>query len=152
LTIKYLDIRNKLRKLGHSYDLLVTYREDIRDKESDGGFFEKDDLLRGALENELRVCAQVCIDISYAIASLENLLKANVDENPIVILGRANILPEDFVRRFKGVVNFRNIIVHEYDEINYRMVSENLGKLNDFKEFATYVVKYLEKGIKERGD
>ncbi|MFQ5864025.1 MAG: HepT-like ribonuclease domain-containing protein [bacterium] len=43
-----------------------------------------------------------------------------------------------------GLVNFRNILVHAYLEIDRQIVYENLKHLDDFRQFMKYLTRYLK--------
>ena len=62
----------------------------------------------------------------------------------IVRLGAAGILPKQFSEKIKPMAGFRNILVHEYTEIDlrevYRVLQENLS---DFEIFGKYIEAYL---------
>src|SRR3989338_2769246 len=50
------------------------------------------------------------------------------------------------IEKFIGVVGLRNILVHEYADIDYKLAYSNLDeKLNDLKQFAKEVLEFLEK-------
>ena len=62
----------------------------------------------------------------------------------IVRLGTAGILPKPFSETIRQMAGFRNVLVHEYTEIDlkevYRVLQENLS---DFETFGKYVEVYL---------
>ncbi|MCZ7546861.1 MAG: DUF86 domain-containing protein [Anaerolineae bacterium] len=97
-------------------------------------------ITRLAVERLLQLCAQVCIDIAnYLIAQLD-LRTPDEQTNIFIILGQEKIIPFDLAERMTGLVRFRNILVHEYVQIDdrqvYRHLKENLG---DFEAFAQAV-------------
>ena len=51
------------------------------------------------------------------------------------------------IRSMKKYVDFRNILVHMYEEVDtgelHNCMQNNLG---DFDEFARFIARYLEKG------
>lgn len=63
------------------------------------------------------------------------------------ILGKNKIIPEKFAEEIKGMTSFRNKLVHEYlpDQFDATRLYENLQKLDDFKKFSQYIVKFLER-------
>ena len=54
------------------------------------------------------------------------------------------MLPAAFGVRFRGIAGFRNVLVHDYVEVDLdvvaRVLDENLG---DFEEFARLVERHL---------
>lgn len=63
----------------------------------------------------------------------------------LVELGRQHILPAEFALRVSPMAGFRNILVHEYLEVDLREVYDALqNRLDDFRTFADYIVRFLE--------
>ncbi|MBI3333108.1 MAG: DUF86 domain-containing protein [Candidatus Omnitrophica bacterium] len=65
-------------------------------------------------------------------------------------LGERRILPKDFARQIRKMAGFRNLLVHEYAEVNLATVHDVLqNRLGDFEKFARHIQKYLaaKKGI-----
>ncbi|MHB1127274.1 MAG: DUF86 domain-containing protein [Bacillota bacterium] len=61
-------------------------------------------------------------------------------------IGHKNIIPLGLAKGIKGMVRFRNILVHDYLEINQTIVYGVLTKsLKDLDEFARAIVKWLER-------
>lgn len=97
-------------------------------------------------ERNFQVAIQTCIDIANYIIAGENLIAPDEEENVFVILGKKGILPKELVRKVKGMVSFRNILVHNYLYIDPVQVYDLLqNRLSDFNNFAKAIVKYLEK-------
>ena len=51
-----------------------------------------------------------------------------------------NLFDENLYNKFKGLGSFRNILVHQYLEINDEMVYENFKKILSLKED---IIKFL---------
>ena len=63
----------------------------------------------------------------------------------LVRMGREGILPPDFSERISGRAGFRNLLVHDYAEVDPERVYEFLqDRLGDFEEFMRYVSIYLK--------
>ncbi len=60
-------------------------------------------------------------------------------------LGQKGVLQKELVGRFARIGGFRNILVHEYMEIDRRKVYERIQKgLGDFREFAAQILRWLD--------
>jgi len=97
------------------------------------------------IEHGLQLCIQIVLDIGNHILAEEGIV---VDEYSDIFaeLARMNILPEKFAQDISGMAGFRNILVHEYAKVNKAKVAEVLNhRLGDFREFARYIVKYLDR-------
>ncbi len=84
--------------------------------------FEQDSYLRDIVERNLEVAAQCCIDIANRVIAIEELEKPQDYYGAFITLGRAGILPLEFARSFAGIAGFRNILIHEYIQIQKREI------------------------------
>jgi uncharacterized protein YutE (UPF0331/DUF86 family) len=61
-------------------------------------------------------------------------------------LAKHRIIPKKSVLVFQEMIGMRNVLVHQYAEVDvtkvYKVIQEYL---DDFDRFATYIQKYLEK-------
>ena len=56
------------------------------------------------------------------------------------------ILKKDFANQFAPMTGFRNILVHDYLDIDYEEVADKINnQLEDFNTFAKQIAKYLSK-------
>lgn len=95
------------------------------------------------VERGLQLCAQTALDIATHIAAGAGRETPDY-RSAIDRLGELEVLPKDFVRQFRGVAGFRNVLVHGYLETDLDEVERLLGeRLDDFAEFARRVEAYL---------
>ena len=106
--------------------------------------FDHDPYLRDIVERNLEVAAQACIDIANRIISVEELEKPSDAYGAIEMLGKAGVLPTALARRLAPIAGFRNILVHEYLEIDWDEVLNNLQRLGDLYEFAEYIKVWMK--------
>lgn len=60
-------------------------------------------------------------------------------------LAQINVIPADFAESIKSMAGLRNILVHEYTEVDMKKLSDLLNNsLGDFSKFATYIINYLD--------
>lgn len=96
--------------------------------------FADDWVLRCMAERALQVAAEIIIDISERIIALEHAGPVESASAAIEKLVDLNILatPEPYC----GIVKFRNLIVHQYEEIDPEIVfSLATSRLGDFRKF-----------------
>jgi len=96
-----------------------------------------------AIERGLQLSIQIILDLGNHILSDEGVPVDNYadifDE-----LARLNIIPEDYAAKIKGMAGFRNVLVHEYADIDLDIIVNVLNNsLDDFKEFAKYIKNYI---------
>lgn len=101
-----------------------------------------------AVEKGLERCIQNVLDISaHVLASLGGPVPDDYGRL-LVELGKRRIVPEEFARRVAPMAGFRNILVHEYLEIDLHEVYDALqNRLDDFRAFADYVMRFLEANV-----
>ena len=112
-------------------------------KEKSKEAFFRDEYLQDIVERNLEVAIQSCIDIANRIISLDELEKPKDYYGSIIKLGEENILPYDFARKFAPIAGFRNILIHEYLDIDWDEVYKNLERINQFYKFMDYIKKWL---------
>lgn len=107
--------------------------------------FLNDPYLQDIVERNLEVAAQACLDIANRIIALEELEKPRDYYEAILRLGEAGILPKEFAEHLAPLAGFRNILVHEYLDIDWDEVYHNLQELDDLYTFMAHVKEWLRK-------
>lgn len=107
--------------------------------------YSQSDDIQTIVERKLQLCIQACIDIANYLISRERLQIPDEEGNIFVVLEGEGIIGKELAQRMKGIVNFRNILVHEYLEIDNELVHRNLTQnLQDFNEFAQAIIRHLD--------
>jgi uncharacterized protein YutE (UPF0331/DUF86 family) len=108
-----------------------------------------DFIKQAALERYLERIINRALDINqHLIAEL-----STKDTNPpldyaetFLRLTDCGIYPEEFSRRIARSVGTRNILVHEYDVIDYNSIYSSIADcLRDYHEYCDYILDFLEK-------
>ena len=100
-----------------------------------------DDSIQTYVERKLQLAIQVCMDIGNYLIGQLGLAVPDEPENVFAVLGREGILDRELARRMVGMVRFRNILVHDYLDIDSQIVYHNLtDELGDFDQFSQEVV------------
>lgn len=97
-----------------------------------------------AIEHGLQISIQTIIDIGNHILAMigENQIEEYVDI--LDKLSKHNVLPPRFVADIRGMVGFRNILVHRYGEVNPQQVYDVLqNELDDFEKYIGYIQSYF---------
>ncbi len=98
-----------------------------------------------AVEHGLQLAIQSVIDIGNHI--LASLGENHIEEYGEIIdrLGKKGVIPSSFAKKIKDMTGFRNILVHEYVEVDLKRVYAILqNRLNDFEEFIIYIQTFLK--------
>jgi uncharacterized protein YutE (UPF0331/DUF86 family) len=105
--------------------------------------FDADPYLRDIAERNLEVAAQCVLDISHRLISLAGGPRPRDYYEAILHLGELGVLPPDFAAQLAPLAGFRNILVHEYLEVDWQEVYRNLQQIIDLSKFAELVREWL---------
>ena len=98
------------------------------------------------LERDFQLIVDTVIDINTHLISTENLRAPEDATETFYILGEAEILPMDFVKKFSPVTGLRNVIVHDYLKVDVeKMINDIKNDIGQFREYAVYVDNFIEK-------
>lgn len=107
--------------------------------------YREDDDIQTIVERKLQLAIQTCMDIANYIIARQKLHIPDDEENIFLVLSQEGIIEDDLAKRMKGMVNFRNILVHEYLEIDNEIVHTKLTEnLQDFDKFARSIVDFID--------
>ena len=100
-----------------------------------------DDNIQTIVERKLQLAIQACMDIaSYLIGQL-GLTAPDEPHNVFAVLGQEGVIGRDLAGRMVGMVRFRNLLVHDYLEIDSAIVHRNLTEeLVDSDEFSQEII------------
>ncbi len=130
-----------LRKISRVRNNLSRLRE--KEKISLKSFKEDLDIQDIVLHN-LQLAIQGCIDIGSHIISDEGWGIAGSLSEIFYILQEKGVIRGDLTEKMVSVVGFRNILIHEYDEISLNIVHDILqNHLIDIDEFLLSVVNHF---------
>ena len=113
-------------------------------RQADEQRFIKDPLIYGNAERYLQLAIQAVLDVSNHIVA-DMRLNVPADSKELFdLLARHHVLPLSLSKKLVSMAGFRNVLVHEYLEIDrgrvYRALREELG---DFERFVKAVSKLL---------
>ena len=92
----------------------------------------------------LERAVQISVDISsHILATFENPVPKTMSQ-AFVALSDMDVISTELAERLRKAVGFRNISVHEYEDINWDIVFSICTKnLDDFRNFARAVLDQL---------
>ncbi len=131
-------IKKRLERLEQALRRLES-KKDVRLDE----FLENWEI-HSAVIREFQVAIEACIDIGNHIISEKGWESPESYKDVVEILAKYGVISQDFKEVFKQMIAFRNVIVHEYIRLDLEIVYENLKKLEDFRRFVKFIMKFLE--------
>ncbi len=100
---------------------------------------------RGAVERYLYLAIQATIDLAEALISYKSLRKPATLADSFRILQEDGLLAEPLMRELIKMAGFRNIIAHDYAQINYGVLCQVLKeRLVDIEAFLQIVKGAIE--------
>ena len=131
-------IENKISYLKKYLQILKGYKQYTREQ------IEKDTDIKGMNERYLYLASQSTIDLAEAVLSFKDLRKPTTLSETFCILQEAEIIDNDLVEKMIKMVGFRNVLAHDYAEINYDIVYDILqNKLPDIEEFIHQIKQII---------
>lgn len=99
----------------------------------------------GVVERNLQLASEVVLDVANQLIAEFRFRTPDTYKESIVILGEVGVLEKEFADDFSGIAGFRNILVHNYMDIDYNEVADKVNNhLGDFEIFAKSVALYLQ--------
>lgn len=104
--------------------------------------FERDQLRQDAVAiNLIRACEQA-LDIANHLIKLRKLGLPKESRESFTLLFEAGLIDREQMRRMHGMVGFRNIMVHRYQEVDQSVLHDVIANhLDDLLEFADMALK-----------
>jgi len=128
-------LHNEINYLNHEQELGFVYADYISDTR-----------LRKAIERTLHVAIEICLDIGRRLIATEGFRYPSDNQDVFRVLNEVEILPATLLPALVEMARFRNLIVHDYAQINNERVYHILQtRLGDFAAFAQAIGVYLEK-------
>lgn len=99
-----------------------------------------DVVMQRFVEHTLQIAIQAALDVASHIVSDERLGEPCTNHELFTLLARGGWLAEDLVPAMRGMVGFRNVVVHEYDDVDLAVVRDVLEHhLDDLLAFVEVI-------------
>lgn len=98
------------------------------------------------VERALQVSIQICIDIGAHLVSELGLKPAEDYQGVFASLGAHGTIDSDLADRLGDAAGLRNLLVHDYGEIDHARLWNSLGELDDLRAFAAAADRVAREG------
>lgn len=108
----------------------------------------KDPVKYGAVERYLERIVTRAIDVNrHVIARVgKGSESARTYEDTFLRLADLGVYTEKFAKEIAPSAGLRNVLVHEYDEVDPKKVLQSVGKaLSQYAKYCDYLLKLIEK-------
>lgn len=131
-------IENKISSARKYLTILKRYKNMSIEK------IKGDTDIRGAVERYLYLETQATINLAEAVIAYNYFRKPTTMSEAFSILNEEKIIPGKLTEKLIRMVGFRNILAHDYEDIDYDIVYEVLQKgLHDVESFLKTITKHM---------
>lgn len=103
-----------------------------------------DDDLQDIVARNLELAIQACIDVAMHLCGAYGVVPASSGE-AFTALADKKLIPRALAQRLRRAVGFRNVLVHEYVEVDWRIVRRVIEHdTADLAAFGKSVLKLIE--------
>lgn len=104
-----------------------------------------DEDLQDILTRNLELAIQSCIDIAYHLCGAHGRVPTTAAD-AIAQLVQLHLIERGLAQRLQRAVGFRNVLVHEYTEVDWKVVMRVIRTdARDLAAFGKAVLKMLER-------
>jgi uncharacterized protein YutE (UPF0331/DUF86 family) len=125
--------------------LLNEYISDLRNLQNvEFTTYQENKLIRRSVERTLHLAIEACLDIGQRLIAREVFRTPKDNRDVFQVLHEEAIVPDELLPKLTAMAGFRNLIVHDYADIDDATVFGILKRrLVDFDAYAQSIVAYL---------
>jgi len=127
-------VENKISAVKKYLKILEEYKKySVKELETDIN-------IKGAVERYLYLAVQATIDLADAYIAYKKFRKPSTLSESFHILNEEKIISDNLADKMVKMTGLRNIIVHDYEKINYEIIVDVLqNRLKDIEKFLKSV-------------
>jgi uncharacterized protein YutE (UPF0331/DUF86 family) len=141
LPVDPLVIRRRLRALERCIRILRELRERGR------GAFLDDEAVQDRAARNAQLAAQACADIALHILAASGRGAPETYAQALVALASLGVVPPALAERLAAAVRLRNILVHDYLDVDHGRLFDELGWIDDAAAFGAAIERWLEASV-----
>jgi uncharacterized protein YutE (UPF0331/DUF86 family) len=86
---------------------------------------------------------EACVDVAQHVCAAQGWGPPRDNGDAMALLGRHGVLDPDLAARMRRAVGFRNVLVHEYVDVDDQIVLARLDDPSDLEQYARQVAAWL---------
>ena len=103
-----------------------------------------DEDIQDLIDRRMQVALEICIDIATHMVVGLDLPRKEKAADAFSLLSQSKVIDSELADKMIGEVGLRNILVHEYAQIDYHLAYHDLKeKLADLRSFAKEIGVYI---------
>jgi uncharacterized protein YutE (UPF0331/DUF86 family) len=132
-------IENKISSARKYSAILKRYKKLTKEK------IRNNTDIRGAVERYLYLETQAVIYLAEAVIAHNDFRKPTTMSEAFYILNEEKIISDKLTKKLVSMVGFRNVLAHDYEDIDYDIVYNVLQQgLNDIEFFLKIISQKLD--------
>ena len=105
-----------------------------------------DEDIQDLIDRRMQKTVETCINIATHLIAALKLSRQETAKDAFELLGREEIISPQLAKKMGGASGLRNVIVHNYRDMDYRLAYTDLSdKLEDLRQFAKQIHRFLKK-------
>lgn len=121
-------------------NLAFLERRAVRDRDE----LRADEDAFGGVKYYFVIALEGCINVAQHLCAAEGWGPPATNADAMLVLGRNGVLATPLAETMQDAVRFRNILVHEYAEIDDERVLAHLDDLGDIRAFVAAVSEWVD--------
>jgi uncharacterized protein YutE (UPF0331/DUF86 family) len=102
-----------------------------------------DEVLLGAVKYGFVTAIEGCAKVAHHLSVSEAWSVAETNADAVRILASEGVISSELARDIASAVGFRNLLVHQYADVDNRLVVEHLAQLGDLRKFVESVQHWV---------
>ena len=128
--------------------LLRSVTDDVSALEAEAGADEvrrRDPMWLAGVKYTFVTAIEACVDAAQHVCAAQGWGPPRDNGDAVALLGTHGVLDADLATSTRRAVGFRNVLVHDYADVDDRVVEARLTDLGDLRAFVASVVQWLER-------
>ena len=126
-------------------DKLFTYYEELKNLSTISlEEYKRNSIYRRAIERTMQLIVECATDINNMLLRMNGSKGASDYFNSFIDIAELNVIPVEFALQIAPSTGLRNILVHEYEEIDDTIVYHSINMcLKHYLKYMDLINKYL---------
>ena len=130
-------VLGKKERIDECVRRIRTYMADSSDRD----FFD-DSLRLDAVEFNILRIIELCIDLANHVVRVRKLGIPKESRASFTMLAREGLIPKELSKLLEGMVGFRNVLIHDYRELDIEVMKDVIEhRLDDLVVFTVCVME-----------
>lgn len=134
------------RVVAKKLEQIEQYHGELKEKQQSLSHeeFLTDTTEQRAVERMFEYAIQACSDLAQHVATHDFDFEGDASKGAIRVLGQEGVIEEETINTLVAAVGFRNLLAHEYGEVDYDEVYEILQTgLEVYDAFSQQVAQWV---------